>query len=175
MTWRGSTTTQDKILAALTYLIPILEALPFGMLIFALVPFLAIPFIPLFMLLPIYFLSIGGLAIVEMGIFFAVYILVVQNQRLPHFLRFNALQALLISIFAFLCRLALDILGLSRVLFDPLVGRGNTGAAIDLGTLLSTTVFIGVIGVSGYAIAQCFRGRYAEIPTISEAAYSQIR
>ena len=175
MIWRGSITTQDKIFAALAYLIPILEALPFGMLIFALVPPLALLFTPLFMLMPIYFFSFGGLAIVEFGVFFAVYILVVQNPKLSHFLRFNALQALLISIFAFLCRLALEVLGISQQLFAPLVGRGTMEAAIGPGTILLTAIFIGVIGVSGYAVVQCFRGLYAEIPIISEAAYSRIQ
>ncbi|MEA5470094.1 Tic20 family protein, partial [Spirulina sp. 06S082] len=138
MVRRGSTTTQDKILAALTYLIPIIEALPFGMLVFSLVPPLAILFTPLFILMPIYFLSIGGLAIVEFGIFFAVYVLVIQNQTLPHFLRFNALQALLISIAAYLCRLVLELLGLSQQLLDPLVGRSTPGVSILPENILST-------------------------------------
>lgn len=179
MTWRGSTTTQNKIFAALTYLIPILEALPFGMFllafIFASVPPLALLFTPLFVLMPIYFLSIGGIAIVEFGVFLALYILVVQNPKLPHFLRFNAIQALLISIFAYLCRLALDVLGMSQQLLDPLVGRGSTGVAFSFGDILSTALFVGVIGVAGFAIVQCFRGLYAEIPVISEAAYNQVR
>ncbi|MBP0021906.1 MAG: hypothetical protein J7647_30660 [Cyanobacteria bacterium SBLK] len=179
MTWRGSTTMQDKILAALTYLIPILEALQFGglvlALIFAVAPPLALLFTPLFMLMSIYFLSIGGIAIVEFGVFLALYILVVQNPKLPHFLRFNAIQALLISIFTYLCRLALSVLGISQQLLDPLVGRVSTGSAFSLGDILPTALFIGVIGVSGYAIVQCFRGMYAEIPAISEAAYNQVR
>ncbi|MEM9538254.1 MAG: Tic20 family protein [Cyanobacteria bacterium P01_E01_bin.42] len=175
MTWRGSTTTQDKILAALTYLIPILESLRFGGLVFALVPPLALLFTPLFLIMPIYFLSIGGIAIVEFGVFLALYILVVQNPKLPHFLRFNAIQALLISIFAYLCRLALSVLGLSQQLLDPLVGRGSGGAAFSFGDILSTVIFLGAMGVSGFAIVQCFRGLYPEVPVISEAAYNQVR
>lgn len=176
MTWRGSTTTQDKFLAALTYLIPILEALPFGMFIFTLLPqYFVLLFTPLFVLMPIYFLSIGGIAIVEFGVFLALYILVVQNPKLPHFLRFNAIQAILISIFAYLCRLALSVLGISQQLLDPLVGRGNTGVSFSFGDIFPTVIFVGVLGVAIYAIVQCFRGLYAEIPAISEAAYNQVR
>ncbi|MBD2021803.1 hypothetical protein H6F43_16605, partial [Leptolyngbya sp. FACHB-36] len=51
--------------------------------------------------------------------------------------------------------------------------------AILSGTMLEqtlfNTIFLGVVAAVGYAVVQSALGRYAEIPTISEAAYTQVR
>jgi len=44
-----------------------------------------------------------------------------------------------------------------------------------LTTTLFNTVFLGTLAAVIYSVAQSVLGRYAEIPTISEAAYSQVR
>ncbi len=165
----GSATTQDKIFAALTYLIPLLSALPFGILVFAFFPPLALPFVPLFAILPIY-----GSFGVSFGVFLALYFFVVQNRQLSHFLRFNTLQAILIAIFIELCRAVLELLGISRQLLNPIAfSSGNSFNLLSVEMLLAI-LFIGVLGTSIYAIAQCLRGIYAEIPIVSEAANQQV-
>ncbi len=177
MVWRGVTTPRERLFSALVYLVPILETLAFGGTLFAVLPFLVWVFLPAFLLAPIYFFPIGGLAVVELAIFFALFILVVRNPRLPHFLRFNTLQALLLSILAALCRIVLQLLGLSQALINPLLGQQGALAASGplLINVLVTAVFIFVVGASLYAIAQCLRGRYPDVPLVSEAAYGQVR
>jgi len=41
--------------------------------------------------------------------------------------------------------------------------------------ILSSAIFLATFAVAIYSIIQAFRGLYAEIPMISEAAYSQTR
>jgi hypothetical protein len=42
-------------------------------------------------------------------------------------------------------------------------------------TALSSTVFLGVLAIFIYSVVQSLRGVYAEIPTLSDAVYSQIQ
>ncbi len=176
MVWRGSSSPQDRLLSCLVYLIPILETLAFGATLFAVLPVLIWLFLPAFLLAPIYFFPIAGLPIIEIAIFFALFILVVRNPRLPHFLRFNTLQALLLSIFAALCRIVLDLLGLSQALLNPVVGRDAAVSADGplLINVLLTALFIFIAGSAIYAIVQTVRGRYPELPLISDAAYRRL-
>src|SRR6476469_235139 len=120
MSWRGSNTSQDRFLACLTYLVPLIEVIGFGFLLFALIPPLRLVFSPLFPLLPFYYLQIGGIAVVEWGIFLALFLGFVQNRSLSYLIRFNAMQALLLAIFAALCGAILRLFGYSQNLILPI-------------------------------------------------------
>lgn len=158
-------------------MIPILDTLAFAGTVFAVLPFLVWLFLPAFLIAPIYFFSVGGLAIVALAVFFGLFMLVVRNPRLPHFLRFNTLQALLLAIFATLCRLVLTLLGLSQSLIQPLLGPAAATSVSGplLLNVLTTAIFIFVTGSALYSIAQASRGLYPEVPIVSDAAYSQVR
>lgn len=160
MSWRGSTDIKDRIFAALPYLLPLFYAVPFGIFLFQQFPFLRLIEIPL---LPVSFIfsaipfGFGGLIL-----FFVLFLAVVRNERISHFIRFNTMQAILIDIALFLINLILGFLS-----------RG-----IGVGILLETfynVIFLGTLAACLYSIVQSVLGRYAEIPTISEAAYSQVR
>ena len=99
-------------------------------------------------------------------LFFALFFLVVRNEKLSHFLRFNTMQSLLLSIFTTLCQLVLQLLGL----VIPTVGSEPL-----LVTVLFNLIFLAIVSSAVYSIFQCLRGMYAEIPVISEAAYAQVR
>ncbi|MBW4491152.1 MAG: hypothetical protein KME12_25625 [Trichocoleus desertorum ATA4-8-CV12] len=158
MTWRGSITVPDRIFAALPYLLPLVDALPFGRFLFGQFPVLQLLFIPLFPVLQIYqTIPFAGLIV-----FFALFLLVVRNERINHFIRFNAMQAILIDIVLILCTLVLSLL--------PQGGAGN----LFVETLFNV-VFLGVLAAFIYSVAQSLLGRYAEIPTISDAVYMQVR
>nr|WP_290227898.1 Tic20 family protein [Trichocoleus desertorum] len=161
MTWRGSTTVPDRIFAALPYLLPLIDALPFGEFLFSQFPILQLLFIPLFPVLQIYTLPLVG-PFVGLIVFFALFFLVVRNERINHFIRFNAMQAILIDIVLILCRLVLSIF--------PQGGPGSL-----LIETLYNVVFLGVLAAFIYSVAQSLLGRYAEIPTISDAVYMQVR
>lgn len=157
MTWRGSTTVQDKIFACLPYLLPLLDGLVYGRYLFQQFPPLQLILVPLSPLLQIY----RGIPFFGMIVFFALYLLVVRNDNISHFIRFNTMQAILLDIILVLCGLILSILG------------GSLGGFII--ETLSNMIFLGILASFIYAVVQSVMGRYAEIPTISDAVYMQVR
>ncbi|MCZ8240261.1 MAG: hypothetical protein O9323_00365 [Microcystis sp. LE19-131.1A] len=158
MTWRGSTDTKDRIFAALVYLLPLYSAFAFGIFIFQQIPFLgaalAIALYPLAFL----YSSLGSFG--SLIIFFVLFFAVVRNPRISHFIRFNTMQAILIDILVSLLRLVLDF-----------VARGGANLVVET---LFNVVFLGAFAACVYSIIQSVIGKYADIPTISEAAYSQV-
>ena len=154
MSLRGSTTIKERIFACLPYLLPLIEGLAFGTYLFQQVPALGLAFAPLFPLIQIY----TSVPFAGLIVFFALFFLVVRNESIAHFIRFNTMQAILIDIVLVLCSLGLQIFGASFA-----------------GEILSNTVFIGLVAAVGYSVIQSALGRYAEVPVISEAVYMQVR
>ncbi|MBD2776315.1 Tic20 family protein [Iningainema tapete] len=169
MTWRSSSTTKDRIFSSLTYIIPILEVLGLGSFLFNLIPPLALLFIPFVPLAGIYFYNYGGLSIVQFAVFIGLFAGVVRNYKLGHLLRYNAMQALMLSIVAFLCQ---AVLGLLREM-QVFALAGSSGMLLS--STLASTIFLVVVSASVYSVIQALRGLYAEIPIISEVAHSQVR
>ncbi|MES1022578.1 Tic20 family protein [Gloeocapsa sp. BRSZ] len=164
MAWRGSTTVWDRIFASLAYLLPLVDVV--GLLlrvgiqntIFGEFPALRVILVPLLPLVQIYF----GIPFVGLIIFFVLFLLVVRNERVSHFIRFNTMQAILITIALFLCSILVQILA-------PI-----PGATFAIATIVNT-IFLGVFIAAAYAVIQSLLGRYAEIPAISDAVYMQVR
>ncbi|MDY6899706.1 MAG: Tic20 family protein [Cyanobacteriota bacterium] len=157
MTWRGSTTVKDRIFACLPYLLPLVEGLGFGRFLLTQFPALGVIFIPITPVIAIY----SGIPFAGLIIFFALFMLVIRNEKIAHFIRFNTMQAILLSIVLALCGLLL------RIFAFP-------GANFAVETL-SNTIFIGLLVAVVYSVAQTIMGRYAEIPAISDAVYMQVR
>jgi uncharacterized membrane protein len=159
MTWRSSTDAKDKFFGALLYLLPLIDVLPFSMPLIQQFPVLGIIYVPLQPLISLYY----GFPFASFAIFLLLFITVVRNPNISYFIRFNALQSILMGI-------GISLLGIiiSWVL-QPLLGQG----------LLLTTFYniiaLGTLVACFYSIVQCLLGKYAELPTISEAAYSQLR
>lgn len=158
MSWRGSTTVTDRIFACLPYLLPLVEGLVFGEFLLNQFPALQVLLIPLQPVLLVY----RNIPFAGLIIFFALFLLVVRNEKVNHFIRFNTMQAILIDIIIVLCTIILQVLG-------PVV---STGFAFET---IANTIFLGVVVAVVYAVAQSLLGRYAEIPAISEAVYMQVR
>jgi 4-amino-4-deoxy-L-arabinose transferase-like glycosyltransferase len=159
MTWRGSTDTKDRIFAALVYLLPLYSAFALGDSIFQQIPFLGAALVIVLTPLAFLYSSLGSFG--SLIIFFVLFFAVVRNPRISHFIRFNTMQAILIDILVYLLGLALGF-----------VARG-LGANFVLETLFNV-VFLGAFAACVYSIIQSVIGKYADIPTISEAAYSQV-
>jgi hypothetical protein len=157
MTWRGSTTVKDRIFACLPYLLPIIEVFAYGQFFLTQFPPVQVLFLPLVPLLQIYY----GVRYAGLIIFFALFIFVVRNEKISHFIRFNTMQAILLDIVVFLFGILTDIVGLLP----------SGGFAIQT---LYTTIFLGIVAASVYSIIQSLLGRYAEIPAISDAVYMQL-
>lgn len=159
MSLRGSTTVRERIFACLPYLLPLIDGLlGFSEFLFGLFPSLQFLFVPLLPLIRIY----TSFPFASLIVFFALFLLVVRNENISHFIRFNAMQAILVDIILILFQFIVQFLA-------PISG---TRFLLEV---ISNFVFLGVIAVFVYAVVQSLRGRYAEIPTISEAVYMQVR
>jgi predicted ABC-type exoprotein transport system permease subunit len=159
MSWRGSTTLWDRIFACLPYLLPLIDGLVFGYIsLLRQFPALQVLLLPLVPIIQIYE-SLGSIG--QLIVFFALFILVVRNEKISHFIRFNTLQAILLDIIVFLCSIVLRIVALPGIDF-----------AVQT---LASTVFLGIVAAVVYSVAQSLAGRYAEIPAISDAVYMQVR
>jgi uncharacterized integral membrane protein len=158
MSWRGSTTPQDRIFACLVYLLPLLDGLRFANPFFTQFPVLQPILIPFLPLLGIYNIPFAGFLI-----FILLFLLVVRNESIGHFIRFNTLQAILLGIVISLCSLVVGYI------LQPALGQG-----LILDTLFNV-VFLGTVAAVVYSVIQSALGRYAEIPTVSDAVYMQVR
>lgn len=162
MTWSSSTTVPDRIFSALAYLLPLAVGLTFAEYIVNLVPALALVLLPAILVAQVWNSGILGLVL-----FFALFMLVVRNDRVSYFIRFNVMQAILVDIVLVICQLVTPILQpFTRVL-------GSGGSLLE--EILYNMIFLGVLGIFVYGVAQSLMGSYANIPTISDAAKSQIR
>lgn len=156
MTWRGSATVSDRIFASLPYLLPLVDGVVFGEYLFRQFPALSIVIVPLIPLV-----QLNSTPFVSLIIFFALFLLVIRNENISHFIRFNAMQAILLDIVIFLVSLLLRILA-------PV-----PGVEFALETL-TNTLFLGIVAAFVYSVAQSLLGRYAEIPAISDAVRMQV-
>lgn len=156
MNWRATATLPERIFSTLPYLLPLVFALPFGQSLFRMFPLLQYIIVPLLPILVVYQLPLASLAI-----FMGLYLLVVRNDRISYFIRYNTMQALLLNVALFLVSLGESLL------------RGLPGIAFML-TAFANFIFIATLAVVVFAIVQCLRGLYPEIPTISDAAKSQV-
>lgn len=165
MAWRGSTTPSDRIFSCLVYLLPLMDVVGLVFNVFQtsdsfLTPLLVAIVKPLSPLLNIYY----GFPFLPLIIFFALYMLVVRNEAVPHFIRFNTMQSILIGI----------VLSLFSILWSFVFSSIFSMSSLVTQTIFNT-IFLAVVAAVGYSIVQSALGRYAEIPTISEAAYTQVR
>ena len=100
MSWRGSTTVSDRIFASLPYLLPLIEGITFGKDLFKQFPVLKKDIFPWLIKLADIYESIPFAGII---VFLALFVLVVRNEKISHFIRFNTMQAILLDIVLLLC------------------------------------------------------------------------
>ncbi|ARV62454.1 hypothetical protein BZZ01_30905 [Nostocales cyanobacterium HT-58-2] len=167
MAWRGSTTIQHRLLSCLPYVLPLIEVRQFGDLLFSQFPFLEFLYLPFSPVILLYAYLNQFIPFFDFIVFFALYLLVVRNEKIQHFIRFHTLQALLLSIFIYLCTAVLQLIGI--------VQQGASLSVPLFGNVIFTLIFLAVVAASIYSIVQAVRGLYAEIPLISQAAYTGTR
>jgi len=147
----------QRLLALLAYLLPWSDGLPFGRSLTNLFPalqWLSLPALPLVLLQQA--VPFGGFLL-----FLVLFLAVVRNQRVPYFLRFNVLQAILLDIVLVVLSLAFNIV------LAPLGGNFAVRT-------LANGVFLGVLLLVLFAVVQCVRGKEADIPSLSEAVRMQL-
>lgn len=158
----GSTPISDRAFAALAYVMPLTSALAAGG------PFLtflgeqspeAVNFFFLLLLPLTPFILIESNQFLGLAVFVALFVFVVRNTNISRFIRFNVLQAILVSFVVSVGVLAVGILG------APLGILSDT---------IQNVLFLGGTAIVIYGVAKSVMGQYADIPTISEAINMQM-
>jgi hypothetical protein len=170
MAWRGSTDTVDRVFACLPYILPIADSLIFAIAFVSLLPIVAPIVMPLVSIGSAYNNAVGKILGPQFGdliIFFALYLLVVRNQRIKHFIRFHTMQAMM--------RVVIYLVGeffklINLPVFDLILSPTPLGMVLSL---IFAGMFVVFAGCYLYSIFCAIQGKYAEIPWISAAAYSQ--
>ncbi|WP_055077686.1 Tic20 family protein [Pseudanabaena sp. 'Roaring Creek'] len=166
MVRRSSVSYLDRLYASLTYLLPIAAVVIFGAFLFIQFPPLLIVFLPVIKLNQILSISIIDFISIRFVTWFCVFIFVVRSYKVNHFTRFNAMQALLLDIVVALVGAIAELLSviLGKVAFFPFVLQ-----------IIASVTFLGITAAFAYSVFQCIRGKYAEMPVISDVAYYQVR
>ena len=147
----------ERILGILLYLIPWADSLKFGNHLFIKYPFTQIIQIPAIPIIIIERLIPFG----NFLLFILIFIGLVRNSKVSYFLRFNALQSLLINIGIIIVSFIFDIL------FNPF------GNSLIIRTF-SSTLLISVFSIITYCVWSCTQGNEPNLPVISEATKMQL-
>ncbi len=153
----------QRLLGVLIYMLPWSDAIPFGKNLLAQVPkvllsALLLPAMPIWIVQNA--IPLGGLG--SLVLFLVLFLAVVRNPKVPYFLRFNTLQALLLSI----------ILSLLGLVFFEILQKPLEGTLIF--NTLATTVLVAVFAIVIFALIECLRGREPDLPGISQAVRMQL-
>lgn len=163
---RSSVEPLDRLYACLPYLLPIAAVVIFGSFLFNQFPQLEILFFPILFLKDILAISILQIIPLRFVAWLCVFLAVVRNYKVNHFIRFNGMQALLLDI----------VVEIVRVMLMILIKLIGTAAFFPfLFQITASVTFLGIIAASGYAIWRSIWGKYAEMPIVSEVAYLQAR
>ena len=146
-----------KILGIILYMIPWSDSLGFGNHLFIKYPFTQIIQIPAF---PIILIE-RSIPFGNLLLFLAIFIGIVRNNKVSYFLRFNALQSLLINIGVIIISYVFEILFSS--FYASLIIR-----------TLSSTLLIGIFSMIIYCVWSCTQGNEPDLPWISQATKMQL-
>ena len=146
-----------RVLGVLLYMIPWSDSLTFGNHLYIKYPFTQIIQIPA---IPIILIE-RSIPFGNLLLFLAIFAGLVRNSKVSYFLRFNALQSLLINIGIIIINFIFEII------FSPFV---NT---LIIRTLLSTFL-ISIFSVIIYCVWSCIQGNEPDLPMISEATKMQL-
>jgi len=147
----------EKILGVFLYMIPWADCLTFGNHLYIKYPFTQIIQIPA---IPIILLE-RSIPFGNLLLFLAIFIGLVRNSKVSYFLRFNALQSLLINIGIIIFNFLFEII------FSPFLN------SLIVRTF-SSTFLISLFSVIIYCIWSCTQGNEPDLPIISEATKMQL-
>ena len=146
-----------KILGVLLYMIPWADCLTFGNHLYIKYPFTQIIQIPA---IPIILIE-RSIPFGNLLLFLAIFIGLVRNTKISYFLRFNALQSLLINIGIIIVNFIFEII------FSPFLN------SLIIRTFSSTLLF-SLFAVIIYCVWSCTQGNEPNLPIISEATKMQL-
>ena len=147
----------SKILGVLLYMIPWADCLTFGNHLYIKYPFTQIIQIPA---IPIILIE-RSIPFGNLLLFLAIFIGLVRNTKISYFLRFNALQSLLINIGIIIVNFIFEII------FSPFLN------SLIIRTF-SSTLLLSLFAVIVYCVWSCTQGNEPDLPIISEATKMQL-
>ena len=147
----------SKILGIFLYMIPWSDSLIFGNHLFIKYPFIQIIQIPA---IPIILIE-RSIPFGSLLLFLAIFIGIVRNNKVSYFLRFNALQSLLINIGIIIISFIFEIIFSS--FSNTLIIR-----------TFSSTLLISLFSMILYCVWSCTQGNEPNLPGISQAAKMQL-
>jgi len=164
----GDYNPAQRGLAALSYLLPLLDGLKYSKFLLLQFPLFGLALLPLKPAIDLWY----GLGFLQIFAFFALYLGVVQNQSMDRFVRYNAQQAILLDI----------LLIVPDVLTRAFAGLGagddamlTGGPGLEAQVLLFNTVFIYVYLSSVVGAGACALGKTIKLPIVGDAADTQTR
>ena len=146
-----------KILGVILYMIPWSDSIAFGNHLYIKYPFIQIIQIPAIPIILIERLIPFG----NFLLFLAIFIGIVRNNNVSYFLRFNALQSLLINIGIIIISFIFEFI------FSPFAN------SLIIRTF-SSTLLISIFSVIIYCVWSCTQGNQPELPIISQATKLQL-
>ncbi len=146
-----------KILGVILYMIPWADSLTFGNHLYIKYPFTQIIQIPA---IPIILIE-RSIPFGNLLLFLAIFIGLIRNSKISYFLRFNAMQSLLINIGIIIVSFIFEII------FSPFLN------SLIIRTF-SSTLFISLFSVIIYCVWSCTQGKEPDLPIISEATKMQL-
>ena len=147
----------EKILGITLYMIPWADSLTFGSHLYIKYPFTQLIQIPA---IPIIIIE-RSIPFGNLLLFLAIFIGLVRNSKISYFLRFNALQSLLINIGIIIINFVFQIF------FTPF------GNSLIVRTF-SSTLLISLFSMITYCVWSCTQGNEPDLPGISQATKMQL-
>ncbi|EFJ17591.1 hypothetical protein SELMODRAFT_68710, partial [Selaginella moellendorffii] len=154
----GSVDAVDRLVAAVSYLLPLFDGIQYGRYLFMQFPVLEQALEPLFPLLRAY----KSFPYASFVAFFVLYLTVVRNQSFSRYVRFNAMQAVV-----------LDVLTIVPNLVERTFGPAR-GLGYSLLVSFYNTVFLFLVACFAYGVISCVLGRTPRLPFVADAADAQI-
>ena len=146
-----------RILGVILYMIPWSDSLSFGNHLYLKYPFTQIIQVPA---IPIILIE-RSIPFGSLLLFLAIFFGLVRNSKVSYFLRFNALQSLLINIGIIIASFIFEII------FSPFA---NSLIIRTLSSSLLISIFLMII----YSVWSCTQGNEPNLPGISQAAKMQL-
>ncbi|EFJ40036.1 hypothetical protein VOLCADRAFT_108369 [Volvox carteri f. nagariensis] len=151
----------DRIIAALPFLLPLLDGLPYAKFIMIQYPFVARAFAPVAPLMYIY----HAFPFAPFLVFLAIYNGIVNNTSLPRFVRYHAMQAVLLDV----------LLIIPQVILNDVWKAPSDELGLQAYILAYNTLFLFTAVCSAYGMGSCLVGLTARLPLVAEAADYQVR
>ena len=146
-----------RVLGVLLYMIPWSDSLTFGNHLYLKYPFIQIIQIPA---IPIILIE-RSIPFGNLLLFLAIFIGLVRNNKVSYFLRFNALQSILINIGIIIVSFIFEII------FNPFLN------SLIIRTF-SSTLLISLFSMIVYCVWSCSQGHEPNLPGISQATKMQL-